>query len=366
MTDVENITPEVGDTHNFGKFTQLKVINNKRYYIKHRPLIWEWLFMDSNSPLCHSLKKKFPENFILSTFGLKVSQPIMQRPGMVEEVKGIINFKDIIRTEESYYNLGNQCAYYSAFGIKDLLLENFKIVNGGIQLIDAECVLYNTSELEDSYLIPQQGTIFNASFSLFPFFFELQNKDLFNFLIIGFIEGILKINNARAELSSIISEVLDMYPHAPIRVLLRSTAEYDLYLDQNISPSFPFIHEELVQLKRKDFPYFFRMPSREGVFYYVSEDYEEKKVEIQKLQSPIEAFEPLHDPKIFLNPTRLLNILLWRGIISLCRLTGVGVKTGFFHKSDLMEACIANKKITIKSIYGDDITLPLLLNIKNK
>jgi lantibiotic modifying enzyme len=344
---IKNNPPEIGDLHNFGRLTTKLQKNDGVFYQKHRNLRWEYLLLDQKSPLCHLLKNKFSKTFVEATFGLNVQLPLSDHLGLVREVKGIKELSELKRLPQTYFTVGQQIAYFVSLGITDLLLENFQINENGLQLIDAECIFGFTTNLEESALLPFSGQIFDGKFGLFAYYFGLEDKKLLGHLIAGYVDGLHKIEVNREEIIDSLNKELGDCNILPIRVLLRPTAEYDLFLNQDILPSAPFIKEEITQLNRGDVPYFFKYYAGSEVMYYTTADFNIGIVDLGPLQTHFNTNTYAKPLTQILSPARFM-LLLRNGILSLCRWGSLGTKHSLSYKNDSFEIAIEQRRISLK------------------
>lgn len=356
-TELENRPSDVGDSHNFGRYTHIEIIDGKKYFRKHRNLFWEWLLFDESAPLCETLKCFMPEHFIKATFGLKIQQPLEKNTGLVEAFTHEIPYKNLPYDEANYHNLGLQCAYFAVFGIIDLTLDNLKIVNGGVQVIDAECIFSLTSTLEDSFLLPHKGNQFTANYGLFPFFYKVPNKEMCKQLIVGYIKGILTLELHKEKILQTLSEVMKQFPLAPIRVLLRPTRVYDNYLTEAEEPSEEFIPEEKEQLNRGDIPYFFKFVGKKGIHYYSSSDYQIADVSDSQIQTQLTAV----CPELILTSVRLNKILISSGVNSLCKWSALGKNLELEYSEQSCQISIKNERVNINYAGLGPISFGLFL-----
>jgi lantibiotic modifying enzyme len=351
--NIKNIPPETGDLHNFGRLTSKLQKDGKVFYQKFRNLGWEYFLLDQQSPLCELLKNKFSNHFIEATFGLRVQLPLTNHMGLVQEVKGISELSELKRTAQTYFTVGQQVAYFTSLGITDLLLENFQITENGLQLIDAECILGFTTNLEESVLLPYTGKIFNGRYGLFPFFFDLEDKTLLAHLIAGYIDGLHIIAEQSSDIITLIDKNLDHFRTLPIRVLLRPTAEYDLFLTESIQPDTDFIEEEITQLNRGDIPYFFKYYGESQVMYYTTDKFDIGYVNLQQLQTAFNTHSFAKPISQILSPARFL-ILQRNGIQSLCRWGSVGTEFSAHYKNESFELNIEERRIYLKFSHRDE------------
>ena len=56
-----NSKPDFGDSHNFGQKVQL--LSEKSLFLKPRPVYWEWLFFDQETPFLKNLESKTSDSF---------------------------------------------------------------------------------------------------------------------------------------------------------------------------------------------------------------------------------------------------------------------------------------------------------------
>jgi len=281
---------QYGDVHNFGKRTRLVVENNRRYYLKPRPVFWEWLHAGKSSPLLEFFQRDSgTQQLFGSFFGLVTTKDQVQNnrylySNEVLEVS-VSRFDKLKQLDKKeiellFYQFGSLCAYAYAFGLYDINYENALItVDNQIQLVDVELVFYEPRFLTDTTLVSTGDAFLNhACLSFVLKSLNVSSIDCLVNVIDGFYAGIMAFYNISEEIKLFLRGMEVEINQFPIRSIFRPTRIYHAWRIKNGFEEVPvgvgdkfyresidelsriehtFFPEELEQLKRGDFPYFF-------------------------------------------------------------------------------------------------------------
>lgn len=346
---------QTGDLHNFGKQTHLVKLNGRDYFKKYRSLFWENLFLGAQSPLRSIIGNVLGDECAQGAMGLHFAQPEHPHLGFAEKFQGFQHLAEIPKTPWYYRTVGKQVAYFSVFGVSDILLENIKIHAQGIQLIDLECLFDYNLCLEEMALLPYPDTEFNGKYGLFPFLFRVGDSNLVGHFACGLIEGILTLKyHQEIILKTLQKEISNHSAPIPIRVLLRSTAIYDLYLSEGLTPLHPFIPSERQQLERGEIPYFFKYIGEPLIRFYKNEEYENETADLSLLTTGFITARSGCDPAHILSEIRL-DVMLKRALRSLRHWTAIGTKHTFSYESENLTVTLQEKRAHI--VYGDSLNI---------
>jgi len=167
-----------------------------------------------------------------------------------------------------FENVGRLLCFATLFGIIDLHVENVLIYPTHAQLIDIECLFFSSETPLDTLLIHNRATAPDRNL-----IYALRQLD--DGLTAKRIEAILNglvgefqyfLEHAKT-ISSILEISISGAQKVPIRVLLRSTMQYNSeFPAENLL--FPMIDAEKSQLARGDVPYFFGFLGDHEVYFY--------------------------------------------------------------------------------------------------
>lgn len=180
-----------------------------------------------------------------------------------------------------FYRFGELLAYAYYFGIQDLHKDNLLLTDGGIQVIDVEQAFSELLLPNHSLLLPLKKTV-NWSSGL-NVLTSLQIEELgtneAKCLIDGFVNMTQIFLCKLMGILDVLQNHLINFEAQPIRVFFRGTRDYVEHIKgiTSIDNLFP---EEEVQIDRKDVPYFFMFLGNENVYYYSTESWDFKTVEV--------------------------------------------------------------------------------------
>ncbi|MBL92136.1 MAG: hypothetical protein CMH56_10065 [Myxococcales bacterium] len=356
LTDLD---AQFGDVHNFGRQTHQIEIEGKPFFKKHRNLLWEELLVGESSSLLPLLSRTLGESAARGAMGLRFSKEKNDHLGHVERFEGFLGIEEIPRDSLYYFNVGKQIAYFMALGITDILLENTKLHRGGIQLIDVECVLSNTIAIEESSLLPYPEDDFDGQYGLFPLIYGVKEPALFGHLALGLADGLISIAQHHQELVQELETALNSTATPPlVRVLMRATSEYDLFLRKDIMPQVPFTPCEQEQLDRGDVPYFFKHMGDHRIQYYKDAQYNTEFSTVRPSRKGFSLSQTGFYPKQIVAPPRL-NFLLKRSLRSLRYWTSIGSKYPFSFASKRTTIELKEKRanITFDDYYSENFAI---------
>jgi len=260
-----------GDTHNFGR----SVSRVGEWVEKPRPIYWEWLFLDGESPLRTTSRELSYKKSIVDPFGhfpdLKFkysTEEVLPYSGQVSffQQTGDSSFPSI----ETSRALGSFLATILFFGMPDLHAENLMISKGR----DAGSVLFFPIDIE---LIFAPVKLLSDTFALRCF----KNESKFvgiNLLkrsevnVAEVISSFLKSMDSFHEMIPSLQDLFRSMPieKVPIRTILKDTMDYVRYL-RGESVEAVWMPAELEQLGRGDIPYFYHYLGSTEILYLSSE-----------------------------------------------------------------------------------------------
>lgn len=269
----------LGDSHNFGRRVLLKADR----VLKPRTVFWEWLVLAADSPLRQFLREAAVQDGLgadafdflptLKFYATKTPdtgavqrlrlQPLRGRSGAVRRALSVI--------------VGRSLALWSWLGVADLHWENLALGvdhNGQIVFgpLDVEMMLADLSLPTETKLLPDADPEYAEVCRhacgvrrVLPYLGKpIAAEDLL--AMAAAYRATLEFLDRRA---NTIAKVLAGVPglsEAPLRVLLRGTADYVNAETQPLWP--PLLESEIEQLARGDIPYFFRLYGRPGIHYF--------------------------------------------------------------------------------------------------
>jgi hypothetical protein len=296
---------QLGDSHNFGRRVELR---SGRVH-KPRALLWEELLLSAKSPLRKLLEASAKaDGWPSDAFGflptLKFYPGKTGLGGAVQEVRLAPLAKLSARDKQALaVILGRSVALWSWLGVSDLHWENLVLgrdAHGRIVFgpLDIEMILADLSLPTETKLVPDADPEYAAMCQhacgvrrVLPYLGKPVSAEHVLAMAaayratLGFLD-----RHARA-----IAEVFRRLPGlrtTPIRVCLRSTAEYVQAGTQELWP--PLLDAEAEQLGRGDVPYFFRLYGQKGIHYYANRALTEHK------RLPLRGDVPQPDPSLSL------------------------------------------------------------------
>jgi hypothetical protein len=311
MTDAR---AELGDSHNFGR----RVTLTAGRVLKPRTVLWEWLMLAAGSPLRKLLSEAAAQDGLgadafgflptLKFYASKTAgtgsvqrvrlEPLRGRSGAMKRALSVI--------------VGRSLALWSWLGVADLHWENLVLgVDGRGQIVfgplDIEMMLADLSLPTETKLLPDADPEYAAICRhaagvrrVLPYLGKpIAAEDLL--AMAAAYRGTLEfLDRHAAAIARVVSEVPGLHD-APLRVLLRGTAEYVHAETQELWP--PLLDAELEQLARGDIPYFFRLYGKQGIHYFGNQTL------TRLLRLPLRGDVPQLDPLLQLSrgmrsPTR--------------------------------------------------------------
>lgn len=252
------------DLHNFGQQVTQEERASEIYFRKPRPVYWEWFFFAQNSPLknCFHIEK-------LSEVIFNLDVEIFDGPGGLS--------KKVLEAAESdidlhhSYNFGVLAAYCYIFGIRDLHKGNVIRTKSHLQVIDAEVVLSKILLPNETLLLPFKETSFEICAAKKSFSqLDVIDTDKLSEILSGFFSLFSCVIDSREKMLSIFDEHKEKMLKVPVRHIMRDTANYRKWREQQISPTIPFCQSELLQLSRGDIPYFFKFIGDSQLYAYTN------------------------------------------------------------------------------------------------
>ena len=299
----------IGDPHNFGRHSY--AIGSK-WISKSRPILWESIFLSNHSEfrcLLDKILKKEPIIECLPRLSFKKSTV---DPHQYYVEKLLLTTPRLNRSEIPYAleAFGGMIALACFFGMDDLHIHNLLFGidkrNGRLTLapIDIETIFNKISSPTETWIITKEKNLDKMA-GIQPVlpFLKLVNPNEKLAIAWGYFSVARKMVKNRTKITNAIQNIPDLKT-TPIRVSFRSTYNY-----KNSQFSKKLLKEEVIQLKRKDTPYFFRSIGQPNVQYYTTPDLgSAKEVKINPLIQ--EQLPVLMNAKTFLHNQKRNNSLL--------------------------------------------------------
>lgn len=268
-----------GDLHNFRKFVSV----GQRVVTKPRNVLWENLFLSSNSKVRNLIDQVCKTNGITSPFYIAPDlnfQESKLHSGSVERLKLAELNRDI--SSDEVQALAAMIALCYWFGIGDLHHENVSVGlnEAGTFVcfpIDIETIFEKMTHVRQTLLTPSSKvSASNCGLTkVLPQLMSLNIEAKTSFLIS--FSMMMNILNENSE--NILSEILknEQINKYPIRMILRDTSSYRNHLEGK-SELLRIDKAEAVQLNRDDIPYFFRYLNSDDINFYVDENNQEDAI----------------------------------------------------------------------------------------
>ena len=294
----------LGDSHNFGR----RVTQRAGRIVKPRTVLWEWLLLSSTSPLRRLLAEASHEDGLgRHAFDflprLEFYSTENEPTGEVERatLKALPPLSREKRRELAQI-VGRSLALFTWLGVSDLHWENLVIgadARGRLVFgpLDVEMILADLALPTETKLLPDPDPEYAVLCQhacgvrrVLPYLGKpVQPQDLL--AMIGDFRRTLALLELHSRSIADVFIALPSLREAPIRICLRSTADYvraRSHADQ-LWP--PLLDAEAEQLERGDIPYFFRLYGRRGIHYYANEALTEQKA--LPLRGDVPQLEPL-------------------------------------------------------------------------
>lgn len=359
----------LGDSHNFGR----RVTVEQGRVTKPRTLFWEQLLLSAESPLRVLLARLareagLGEDFFAFLPTLRFFPASSGVGGVVEHIA----LEPLPRMTEARQRelatvVGRSLALWSWLGAADLHWENLAL---GVD--ERERVVFGPLDIElllDDLSLPTQTKLLPDAD---PEYAELCRHAAGVRRALPYLgkplaaRELLAVAGAYRETlllldrhAAAIGELLAGLPglsDAPIRLLLRSTGEYENAGSPDLWP--PLLPAEAEQLKRGDVPYFFRFYGKKGIFYYTSPDLRE--LGRLPLRGDVPQLEPLLDlTRGLRSPSR--SKLLQDGFFTVLGAFDHPALTGR-HSSDALELVFGARTLTARFADGEELSTRRKLN----
>lgn len=334
---------------------------------KPRCLFWEQLLLDRESPLRKLLSRlaeqsghdprffEFLPNLSFfpdaSGLGGEVMRVSLEPIGSVTEA----------RRRELAEVVGRSLALWSWLGAQDLHWENLalgvdeeeRIVFGPL---DVELLLADLSLPTETKLLPDADPEYAdlcrhaaGVRRVLPYLGKPLAAELLLTVAGAYRETLLLLERHAVDVGKLLTELPGL-PEAPIRVLLRSTADYAHADSPELWP--PLLRAEREQLARGDVPYFFRLYGKKGIFYYTSSDLRERGR--LPLRGDVPQLEPLLDlARGLRSPSRLK--LLQDGFFTVLGAFDHRSLDGR-HRSDALELSFGARTLSARFRDGEELS----------
>lgn len=337
----------LGDPHNFGRRVYLE---NGRI-VKPRNMLWEWLFLSTESPLRQRMVKICSS---LPNLHFQPSKTFFLEGGSVEQLKTRLPKQNELNLDH-FQSVGQMIAILIWFGISDLHVKNVcfgmdKNSRFVFCPIDIECILNHLVLPSQTHLLPS-SSIGKKNCGLYEIkkYLLIHNaQNAVGAICRGYINA-LEFLTANKELINNVLISMRNIDRAPIRMILKPTKiYYGAMQGHRADNPIDFLECEKEQMERGDIPYFFRTIQSDELFFFKEEN-KLSKVKIAKAISknvtPIKNFDGLR----FSFEDN--NTILKAGVLQLAKYLDKG-------KSDL--------EIDYKNVYLRYSQSDIFLKLKNK
>ncbi len=308
----KNILP--GDFHNFGKY--VFQANDKTIY-KPRNIFWEWIFLDSKSPLrkLFSQDLKYKNRDLFESFpDLKFYSDDFYNSGFVE----ILKFDSLLELNDNInIQIGSFAAIMAWFGIGDLHFDNLAIgyeYKNQKQIfcpLDIETIFEDISLLNEIALIPpiiQNNSKFGFH-ELVTLYKKINPEKYLSIILKNFVDIIRFLDENENKILNIFYGI-ELFYQSKIRIIPRSTNDYKIALEKKGELMDPSIYlSEQTQLFRNDIPYYFRFISSRDIFHFnsptnfilsdISQDIEKFKISKLRVFENSNLSRPLNRDLLF-------------------------------------------------------------------
>lgn len=260
----------LGDAHNFGR----SVLRDGDWMIKPRPLFWEWLFLNQNSPLRKKIDHRAIQTNFISPFSWFPQlhfafddRAELKSSGKVEYFfQQSINDLEPVELAKGFGACIANCLFW---GITDVHSENIafgicpKTSNHVIFPLDIETVFYHYVAPSQAYLLKSKKNETQTIGAKSILEIELSMP-----VIIKSFLNVINFYSLNLDFTKQVFQEMPIKTY-PIRCILKHTRDYDAALtDLNFNQT--FFKEELIQLRRGDIPYFYTYLDS-GVVFYLTE-----------------------------------------------------------------------------------------------
>ena len=299
------------DLHNFGQQVTQVWRASEIYFQKPRPVYWEWFFFGKNSPLRpifnqqNASSKKISETL----FNLDVHF----ENGDCGSSKQVVEVDAACKPSHAY-GLGVLLAYCYLFGIRDLHKGNVIRSGTHLQVIDAEVVFSKLLLPNETLLLPFKDVSSEICAAQKSFGDDITAIDLESLKLVlsGYLDLLSVTLEKRDQLVELLKNHREKMLTVPIRHIMRNTAHYRLWRENQTPPTIPFCADELKQLERGDVPYYFKFIGDTNLYAYTK-----PTGEYDAITAPIEFQKGINrdatDPLELLTASRLNDELLPTG-----------------------------------------------------
>lgn len=292
----------LGDAHNFGR----RVYARGRFIVKPRPVLWEWLLLNAESPLRTALSAAAAEAGLgAEAFDFLPSLAFERRSaragGAVERIElaplGRLSARGRAQLSRA---AGRLLALTSWLGIVDLHWENLVLGAGKhrrlvLSPLDVEMILGDLALPSETKLLPDADPEYAAMNRhaaglrrLLPYLGKPLGAEHVLAMAAAY-RGTLELLDRHARALARVFADLPRLHETPIRVCLRGTDEY--VRARSAPPWPPLLDAESEQLARGDIPYFFRRYGARGIRYYENRALTE--LGVLPLRGDVPKLEPL-------------------------------------------------------------------------
>lgn len=319
----------LGDVHNFGQ--QVHLAKDGRVF-KPRSLVWEWLFLASESPMRALIDDASIRRGQASPFTavptLKFFLGDLDGPGAVEHLKAQ-DIGDVISDEE-WSAIGRVVGLCAWFGIGDLHHENLilgRSAGGNLIFapIDIESILDDFELLSQTLLLPAEGISAGVA-GMDKLIASGRGKGVVS-LCRGYLEAFDLLEDLKPEIERILLD-LPRFTELPCRLIFRPTRDYmavakghrqdlDILLCAN----------ERMQLDRGDIPFYFRKMGSAQILFYKEPGVATKAELRPEITSKVMSYITV--PEAGKIRRRNLGLLRKTGVMQLARAFDPGVNATY-------------------------------------
>lgn len=302
---------QLGDPHNFGRRVSKILVDSYLWVHKPRVVYWEYLFLAHDSALREHLRNlrahlgsEFDPDLALGSI------EIVSAPDFSNGHSRFLQSCDRPLSDVDAIQLGGLIGIALVFGITDLHCNNILVLNDRLQIIDIECLFWDSMIPSESMLLFSREA--DPTKTLLPRF-PTANDGQFQFhfalqILTGFTHAMEFFLSTSESLTSFFDGIQAESENQQIRILLQKTRTYcDLISNPEDHTELDLLEEEIQQLARADIPYFFGFHGRKSIHFFSSPTETRSVAQITgsakaKLERAFMA------PRHLLSPERLLKV----------------------------------------------------------
>ena len=352
----------LGDSHNFGR----RVSQTAERVLKPRTVFWEWLMLAAESPLRRLLSSAAEQAGMgADAFGflptLKFYASKTASAGAVQRVRlEPLRGRSAAMKRALAVILGRSLALWTWLGVADLHWENLVLgVDRRGQIVfgplDIEMMLADLSLPTETKLLPDADPEYAdvcrhaaGVRRVLPYLGKPVAAEDLLAMAAAYRETLEFLDRHAGAIAKVLASVPGL-GEAPLRVLLRGTAEYVHADTEQLWP--PLLEAEIEQLARGDIPYFFRLYGRQGIHYFG------ERTLTRRLRLPLRGDVPQLDPLLPLarglrSPTR--QTLREDGLFTLLGAFDHAALAGR-HQTDELAVTFGARRLVVRLRDGEEL-----------